>query len=244
MRNSEKSNDLLRSDVSNMLHIRRCDILIEVLPSLQTARYIYSYNIERTAAGEDKWREVFAYPIEDVMIDYARPGSSLAANSGEGLHFEVTTLNTRQPKASLIIDFDRKIPIGYNYEFHYGCRTRIEAIKNVSWLGGRGAIWFWCAHEFPCDTISVTVEMPPGVQVKDTHPEPTSKSMGVTFTSGPLDPREFVVALLTYEKQMFGIPVQYVGLVKKGVAFLLAVVASLIGAALFTFLINKVKKGG
>lgn len=227
--------ELLREDVSGTFRIRRCDISIAVRPDMQTARYVYSYQIERTGPGNDEWRDVFAYPQREVAVEYVRTGLSSADSSDHGLAYQLLALNTPNKNASLLIEFDRPLSVGDKYEFHYACVTRIENLTNVSSLGGTGGLWFWCAYEYPVDTINATVSVPRRVRITATHPGSVATDAGRKFSASSLMPRDFVLALLTYEKRVMGIPVRYARLADRTVVFALGVLSSLVASAVWLF---------
>jgi hypothetical protein len=214
--------DLLRLDVSDQLSVTQCTITVDVLPDWAHANYCFHYVLKRTAAGPDSWREVFAYPTKHVVMlgGGAQPGSPRDDGPGhDGLHYKVTPHGDRGETSRLLIDFDRVVPVGGSYEFHYRCRTRVESAQTRSILGSRGAVWYWCAHEFPVKSINIIMNLPRGSIIIAKHPDtgddsnprerPTKMQATATFERRGLVALEFVVGLVTNETRRFGLPVRY-----------------------------------
>jgi hypothetical protein len=214
--------DLLRKNVANQLRIVRCTIAVKVLSDLRHAEYCFHYVLKRTAPGPDHWREVFAYPTSDfAMLGSAQPGPpALEGPAHDGLRHKVSALAEGGESSRVVIDFDRPVPVGGTYEFHYRCRTRVESVQSRSVLGSAGAVWYWCAHEFPIDEIAVALTLPRGSKIIATHPQATKPDAnpngaagntvaGAVFPRHALAPHEFVVALVTNETRRFGLPIRH-----------------------------------
>jgi len=106
-------------------------------------------------------------------------------------------------------------------------------VKNVTFLGGTGCVWYWCAHEYPCHAISVTFILPRGVHVTNFHPRASVDGEQVKFSHNSLLPNEFFTPLVTYEKRVVGIPLQIAKWANAYAGFVGGVVTSILGALLF-----------
>ncbi len=201
---------LLRTAVADLFDIRACEIRIQVRRDLRTADYLYSYTIRKTRDGPGEWREVFAYPVEEFEIEYARDSNR------SGLGYTLESLDGSR-NACVRIRLPEGVESGTDYRFEYKCRTRIEAVSNVTMLGGSGCTAFWCAHEFQCHNIRIEFTFPKGVVPKAAHPAVSGElgSSPILFEQANLAPRQFVLAFVIYEKRLLGIPPRWARVAEK-----------------------------
>jgi hypothetical protein len=188
--------ELQRKDVEQFFRILDCKIIIEINPDLKTAKYKYSYKINVLRKGLNFWREVFDYSKDHVRI--------LGAHDSEGGLKD--TMNSNGRYTTLTIDFRKELSKGSNYQFEYEVITKIESISKIHrLLGGRGAVWFWCSHEYAMDSISAYYNLPKGVIALASHPAGEITNHSVTISRNNLTPNEFFSGIIQVEKKIFGL---------------------------------------
>lgn len=189
--------ELQRTNVAEFFKILDCNIHINIDRfDLKTAKYKYCYTIQILKQGLNEWREVFDYKKDEVVVTGAHD------NEG-GLKYK--TENSGR-YTTLTIDFRNHLSQGDKYYFDYEVETKIESISNIHrMLGGRGAVWFWCSHEFPIDSISAHFKLPNRVTATDTHPNGDINNGKVDITRTNLAPNEFFSGIIQVEKKLFGL---------------------------------------
>lgn len=225
---------LIRRDMNDDLEILQCTIEAVIEPTFTHAHYTYSYRLKRRNPGVSEWREVFAYPVDDFAMDYAGRGESEAEARANGLQFSVDKLSAESDKACLRIKFDGKMDDSEVFGMTYACRTKIEQISNVSWLGGRGCVWYWGVHEYPCKKWSLRLLLPKGCYLDGADPETKDRSdRAARFERANLAPSEFASGLVTFEKRVFRLPVRYSRWADRLLAYSVGVLTSLAAAIIY-----------
>lgn len=234
MKDKWMKNQLLRDSVEETYRIIDCIIEIKIHPDLKTADYTYDYKIEKTGKGCDEWREIFAYPQHEVKILGAYYGR-LKENKDGGLEWKADSFNENNTR--LLIEFNKTLQRGDFYEFHYSIATNIESVKNFSSLGGSGNVWYWVAHEYQCDQICIKIKLPPKITFLKSEPISQHKEDGFfLFPSKSLLAKEFVLALIIYEKRWLMISPRFYPIIDRVVMWLLG--------ALISYMLTQLLQGG
>lgn len=200
MNGYSEENQLLRKSVVDNFKILDCSIIIELNQNLKTADYTYNYEIQKQRESKDVWREVFAYPKDEFTV------LNVKNRKDNGLNYVLSSLDTPARNACLEINFNKDIDVGEKYSFNYKCNTRIESISNISTFGGNGVAWYWVAHEYPCDLLTIIIKIPKKLIIKDTHPQRSKiEENNVFFENRSLVSNEFAPVLVTYEKNALGL---------------------------------------
>lgn len=222
---------LLRNDVSSNFRILNCKIEIKIQSDLKNAIYKYSYTIEKMNNCSNIWREVFAYAKNDVKIGEVKDENRV------GLENHLKSLDTTNSKKNteLTIKFAKNLKVGSSYSFWYECKTKIESVKNINFLGGNGSVWFWCAHEFSIDEFEVIKTVPKSIKIIATNPITpiNNENKSVSFKKSNLLPNEFATSAIVYEKRVLGIKPSIANKAEKIFYFLLGLGATKLIEQLF-----------
>jgi len=219
--------ELLRTGVSKHLNILNCDIHIDINRDLKTAKYKYCYTIKILNQGINQWREVFDYKIDEVNVSgsHDKDGGLGYSTKNQGRYTLLT------------IDFRNNLSQNEEYYFDYTVETKIESISKMHRvLGGIGAVWFWCSHEFPINTIAVHFKLPNGVSINESHPNGAINDGIVKITKTNLDPNEFFSGIIQIEKKIFGLSSVWGDRLYRAFWFVVGAIITILISEIYTYI--------
>ena len=211
----ESTQQLLRSHVEQDYEILESEIVIEVQKDLLTAKYTYAYIVKKLRENiKEEWREIFSYEKSDFSDVYAYPGwpAKKGTNETDGLSWNLDSLSSEVNKACLKVNIgdDRTKSEKDVSTFHYKVKTKIESLKKMGLFGGSGIVLYWTSQEYPCKILRIRFKLPPKLSIVDTMPPSVKDAEGFSiFEKRDLLPRQYVSALIRYEKKILGIPTKY-----------------------------------